>query len=145
MNNERTDKVLSEEKYVFNLRGSIIKHINGCKISRKLENCKVFVRPCHGATIRSMEDHVKLVLRENPDEIIFYIGTNDLSCGKGNKDTAEAIITLAMYVKTQWCGVSISGTTVRKDKPQNKVQEINTNWELCAKWKISTLLTIVKV
>ena len=83
------------------------------------------IRTCHGATIRCLEDHVKPVLRENPDEIIFHIGTNDLPSGKGNKDIAEAIINLAMSVKTQSRGVSISGITVRKDKHQNKVQEIN--------------------
>ena len=125
MNNERTDKAPSGEKRVFIVGDSIIKHINGYEISGKLENCKVFVRPCHGATIRCLEDHVKPVLRENPDEIIFHIGTNDLPSGKGNKDIAEAIINLAISVKTQLRGVSISGITVRKDKHQNKVQEIN--------------------
>ena len=125
INNERTDKAPSGEKRVFIVGDSIIKHINGYEISGKLENCKVFVRPCHGATIRCLEDHVKPVLRENPDEIIFHIGTNDLPSGKGNKDIAEAIINLAMSVKTQSRGVSISGITVRKDKHQNKVQEIN--------------------
>ena len=47
-----------------------------------------------------MEDHVKPVLWENPDEIIFHIGTNDLPSGKGNKDIAEAIINLAMSENT---------------------------------------------
>ena len=125
MNNEKTDKALSGEKPIFILGDSIIKQINGYKISGKLENCKVFVRPCHGATIRCLEDHVKLVLWENPDEIIFPIGTNDLPSGKGNKDIAEPIINLGMSVKTQSRDVSISGINVRKDKHQNKVQEIN--------------------
>ena len=92
---------------------------------RKLENCKVFVRQYHGATIKCLEDHVKPVLRENLDEIIFYIGTNDLPSGKGKKDIAEAIVHVAMSVKTQSRGVLISGITVRKDEHQNKVQEIN--------------------
>ena len=41
MNNERT--IVGD---------SIIKHVNDYEILGKLENCKVFVRPCHGATIR---------------------------------------------------------------------------------------------
>ena len=118
MNNERTDKGPSGEKCVFIVGDSMIKQINGHKISEKLENCKIFVRPCHGATIRCLEDHVK-VLPENPDETIFHIRTNDLPSGKGN------IINLAMSVKTQSRDVSISGIPVRKDKHQNKVQEIN--------------------
>ena len=71
------------------------------------------------------QSDAKPVLRENPDEIIFHIGMNNLPSGKGNKDIAETIINLAMSVKTQSRGVSISGITVRKDKHQNKVQEIN--------------------
>ena len=82
MNNERTDKAPSGGKGVFTVGDSIIKRINGYKISGKLENCKVFVRPCHGGTIRCLEGHVKLVLQENPDETIFHIGTNDLPIWK---------------------------------------------------------------
>ena len=111
MNNERTSKALSGEKRVFVVGDSIRKHINGYEISGKLKNCKVFVRPCRGARIRCLEDDVKLVLRENPNEIIFHIGTNDLPFGKGNKDIAEAIINLMLSVKTQSRGVSISGIT----------------------------------
>ena len=92
MTNERTDKALSGKKRVFIFGDCIIKHINGYEISQKLENCKVFVRPCHGATIRCLEDHVKRILRENPNEIVFQIGTNDLPF----KDIAEAIINLAI-------------------------------------------------
>ena len=75
--------------------------------SGKFENCKVFVRPFHGATMRCLEDHVKSVLRKNPDEIIFHIRTNDLPSGEGNKNIAEVIINLAMSVKTQSCRVLI--------------------------------------
>ena len=125
MNNERTDKAPSGEKSVFIVGDSIIKHINGYEISGKLENCKVFVRSCNGATMRCLKDHVKPVLHENPDEIMFHIGTNDLPSRKRNKDIAEAFINLAMSVITQSRGVSISSVTVRKDKHQNKVQEIN--------------------
>ena len=125
MNNERTEKTLSGEKYVFIVGDSVIKHVNGYKIWAKLESCKVFVRPCHGATWRYLEDHVKPILRENPDELIFHIGTNDIPFGKGNQDIADAVINLTMFVKTQSCGVSISSISVRKDKHQNKVQERN--------------------
>ena len=86
---------------------------------------EVYFRPSHGATIRCIEEHVKPVLLENPDEIIFHTGKNNLTSGKGNKDIAEAIINLAISVKTQPCDVSISSITVRKDKHQSKSQEIN--------------------
>ena len=91
--------------------------------AHKLENCKVFVRLSHGATImpRRPSDRFygKIQMR------LFFTSENDLPSGKGNKDIAETIINLAMFVKTQSRGVTISGITVRKDKHQNKVQEIN--------------------
>lgn len=60
--------------------------------AHKLENCKVFVRPFHGARMRCLEDHVKSVLRKNPDEIIFHIRTNDLPSGEGSKNIAETLL-----------------------------------------------------
>lgn len=84
-----------------------------------------YVRPCHGETIRYQEDYVKLVLPENPDKIILHIGTSNLPSGEWNKDIAEVINNLVMSVKAQACGASISIITVRKDKHQKKVQEIN--------------------
>ena len=83
VNNERTEKTLSGEKRVFIVGDSVMKYVNGYEISGKLEICKVYVRSCHGATIRCLEGHVKPVLLENPDEIIFHIGTNDLPSAKG--------------------------------------------------------------
>ena len=76
------------------------KNLNGYKILGKSENYKVTVKPYHGATIRCLEDYVKPVLQENPDEIIFNIGTNNLPSGKGNKNIAEAIVNRMMSVKT---------------------------------------------
>ena len=76
MNNERAGKAPSREKRVFIAGDNIIKHRTGYEMVNwlgKLENCKVFVRPCHGATIRCLSDHEKPVPQENPDEIIFYI------------------------------------------------------------------------
>ena len=78
VNKERTEKTLSGEKRVFIVGDSVIKDVNGEDISGKLENCKVYVRPCHGTTIRCLKDPVKLVLQENPGEISFHIRTNDL-------------------------------------------------------------------
>ena len=56
----------------------------------------------------------KIGSKENPNEIIFHIRTNDLPSGEGNKNIAEIIINLAISVKS--CDVLISGITVKKDK-----------------------------
>ena len=42
--------------------------------------------------MRCLEDHVKSVLRKNPDEIIFHIRTNDLPSGEGSKNIAETLL-----------------------------------------------------
>ena len=34
------------------------------------------------AKIRDMQDHIKSTLQENPDQIIDYVGTNDLASNK---------------------------------------------------------------
>ena len=69
------------------------------------------VRPCKtGSAGKSRRDHFS---HWNERSII------------GKIDRAEAIINLAMCVKTKSCGVSISSITVRKGEHQNKVQEVN--------------------
>ena len=63
VSNERTEKSLSGKKRVFIVGANVIKNVNGYEILGKLENCKAYVRLCHGATIRCLEDHVKLFSR----------------------------------------------------------------------------------
>ena len=72
----------SSAKRVYIVGDSIVKHVNGYDISRKTENSKVFARPSYSATVRCMTDHVKPVLTDNPDYIVFRIGTNDVLSNK---------------------------------------------------------------
>ena len=71
LNNENVRKP-SSTKRVYIVGDSIVKHVNGYDISRKTKNSKVFARPSHGATVICMTDHVKPVLRDNPDHIVFH-------------------------------------------------------------------------
>ena len=65
-----------DNKRVFIVGNSIIKHLNGYVIGGKTGHCNVYVRPSHGAKVRCMVDHIKPVMRDKPDHIIFHVGTN---------------------------------------------------------------------
>ena len=49
-----------------------------------------------GGKIRRMKDYVKPALRENPDQIIVYVGTNNLASNKRPEQTPESIIGMAL-------------------------------------------------
>ena len=67
-----------ECKSIYIIGDSILKHVQGYEIFKLLENCKTYVKSFSGAKIKDMQDYVKPTLRENPDQIIVHVGTNDL-------------------------------------------------------------------
>ena len=119
INNENVRKQWCT-KQVYIVRDSIVKHVNGYDISCKTEKSKVFVRPSHCATVRCMTDHEKPVLRDNPDHIVFQIGTNDVHSNKTPETIAKSIVDLAISSKKTTCDVSISNILIRKGKYQQK-------------------------
>ena len=64
-------------------------------------------------------------MRENPDQIIVHVGTNDLASNKRPEQIAESIIGLATSLKSDTCDVLVSSITVRKDQYHKKVAEVN--------------------
>ena len=54
--------------------------------------------------------------RDNPDHVIFHIGTNDVPSDKSAEDIAKSIVELALSAKSASCDVSISNIVVRKDR-----------------------------
>ena len=115
----------SDEKRIFIVGDSIIKNVNGYEVSGKTDHCRVYIRPCLGAKVRCMEDHIKPVLGDKPDHIIFHIGTNDIPSNKKCEDIANSIIELVLSAKSESCDASISNIVVRKDRHQNKCQQVN--------------------
>ena len=59
-----------DKKNVIIFGASVIKHINGYDIARKLVKCKVFVKRFSGAKVRCLKDHMKPSLHENPDHFV---------------------------------------------------------------------------
>ena len=70
------------EKNVVILGDSIVKHVNGWEIAKKLPNCKVYAKSFSGAKVRCMKDYLKPSLRQNPGHVVLHVGTNDLDSTK---------------------------------------------------------------
>ena len=129
-----------DNKRVFIVGDSINKHLNGYVIGGKTGNCNVYVRPSHGAKVRCMVDHIKPVMRDKPDHIIFHVGTSEISSDKDAGDIVKSIVDLAMSAKSPTCDVSISKMITRKDKHQHKTQEVNNHLkEMCANKNINLI------
>ena len=105
------------------MRDSTAKHVRGYVLSRKVENCKVYVKSFSGAKVMCMEHYVKPTLREMPTHIILHIGTNDVPTKKAPEQIAENIANLAIKLKRN-CDVSISSITARNDQYQKKAADV---------------------
>ena len=84
----------------------------GMTVLRKAGDSEVFVRLSHGAIVRCMIDHVKPVLRDNPD----HIGNHR----KTPETIAKSILDHAISLKSTACDVLISDILITKDKHQQK-------------------------
>ena len=94
----------------------MIKHFNGCEISRKLQgNCKVYVKHFSGAKTKCMKDYIKPSQRENSDHHILHVGTNDLFLDRPPELIAKSIIDIALTLKSESHDVSVSNIIVRND------------------------------
>ena len=110
-----------DNKRVFIVGDSIIKHLNGYVIGGKAGNCNVYVRPSHGAKVRCMVDHVKPIIQDKPDHIIFHVGTNDIPSDKDAGDIAKSIVDLASLQNLQ---------LVMSQFPTSLPEKININKKL---------------
>ena len=109
---------------IFIMGDSIVKHVRGYELSRKVENCKVYVKSFSGAKVMCMEDYSKSTLREMHTHIILHAGTNDVPTKKAPEQIAENIANLAIKLKRN-CDVSISSITARNDQYQKKAADVN--------------------
>ena len=67
------------------LGGSILKHVEGYEMSTEFENCKVNVKDFPGGNVIAS-------LGENPDYILFRVGTNELSSKKYAEEIAIRLL-----------------------------------------------------
>ena len=71
-NNNDNEKKTRKGKRVFIIGDSTLKHVNNCEITKKLENCKVYVKSFPGAKIKYMEDYAQPTIKTKPDHPRWY-------------------------------------------------------------------------
>ena len=113
------------KKNVIILGDSVIKHVNGYDIARKLDKCKLFVKSFSGAKVWCLKDHVKPSLRENMDHFVLHMGTNDLNSDRSPELIAKSITDVGSSLKNDSLDVSISSIVVRNDKFKEKATQVN--------------------
>ena len=87
-----------------------------------------------------MVDHVKPIIPDKPDHIIFHVGTNGIPSDEDAGDIAKSIVDLAISAKSPTCDVSISNILTRKDKHQHKAQIVNNHLkEICTNKNINLI------
>ena len=92
---------------------SILKNLQERKISR---SAKVKVSSFPGCTIMDMRDHIKPVLRRNPNAIVMHVGTNSLRSSASVHNCAEEIVNLATMISNESSAdLVISGIILRSD------------------------------
>ena len=78
---------------------SMLKHIQGWKLGRQAGH-RVVVKSFADATTSDMSHYVKPTIAKNPDEILIYVGTNDV--GKLQPHTiAQNIVDLASFITSE--------------------------------------------
>ena len=112
---------------VFILGDSIVKHIQGWEITKKLDNKqKVYVRQFSGSKVSCIKDYLKpSICESNPDHIIFHIGTNDVPSEKTPQVIAQSMVDLAKTVANDNLQVTVSSIVPRNDQWSKKVYEVN--------------------
>ena len=105
--------ILKEEQKKI-LGDSIVKHIQGWEITKKLDNKqKVYVRQFSGSKVTCMKYYVKPSIRENnPDHIIFHVGTNDVSIEKTSQVIAQSKVDLAKSVASDDLQVNLNVSSI---------------------------------
>ena len=126
----KNDKPKGEknEKSLFVIGHSMVKHLNGWEMSKKLNaNSKVFVKTFSDAKTTCMNDYVKPSVRSSPDHFILHVGPNDLSSEKSSEEIARSIIDLAISIKNEKHDVSISNIIIRADDKKLEKKRCDVN------------------
>ena len=110
---KKPNKEQKKGKSVVIISDSMVKHLNGWEMSKKIKNCKVYVRSLPSAKVQCMDDYKKPSIRDKPGHFIIHVGTNDLNSEVSPKSIAETIVDLAMSLKTESNDISVSNIILR--------------------------------
>ena len=79
----------------------MIKHVNGWELSKKLEECNVYVKHFSKAQVCCVKDYLNSSLSKNLGHSILHVGTNSLDIHKGLKLKAKSIVDVACSLKNE--------------------------------------------
>ena len=116
---------------------STLKYLQSHKMSKNSQD-KIATFPGCTTHAQGMADHIKPLLRRNPDEIIIHVGTNSLRSSNTPRECAEELIDLAEAVSSESSAmISISGLINRSDDEAlaSKVPDVNKVLRECCKQK----------
>jgi lysophospholipase L1-like esterase len=82
-----------------------VKGLDQFKLSRATKQ-NIGDRCFPGATVQDMKDHIRPILRRNPDTIVLHIGTNDVKGNKASK-VLDDIDSLCQEIKKQIQGLKL--------------------------------------
>ena len=82
----------NHQKKVIIAGDSTLKYLQSHKMSK---NSQVKIATFPGCTTQDMKDHIKPLLRRNPDELIIHVGTNSLRSSYTPRECAVELIDLA--------------------------------------------------
>jgi len=124
------------KKKVFLVGDSIVKNLQGRKMSNKISNVHVLSIP--GCKSHDMRYHVQPILNSNPDEIIVHVGTNSLASTSTAQECAEEIAHVASLINTNKTQATISSILPRDDRVDLNTKLTSVNQileEMCLKNK----------
>ena len=105
----------------------MVKQIKGWNLSNKLyQNYNAYVQNFPGRKVKRIKHYTKTFIREeNPDFIIFHVGTNELNSDKNAELVGKSITCLAKGIANDKKKITISGTTSRNDEWNKKANVVN--------------------
>ena len=119
--------VNNNKKKAFISGDNIVKHIQDWEITKKRDKKQeVYVRQFSSSQVSCMKDYVRQLIRENnPDHIIFNVGTNDVSSEKTPQVIAQSIVDLVKSATNDNLQETVSSIIPRNEQWSKKVNEVN--------------------
>ena len=127
--NKKDQNRNNKVKSVVIIGDSMIKHLNGWDMSKKVQKseCSVYVKSFPGAKTSCMRDYMKTSLRSTPNHFILNVGMNDLNSNQTSEVIAKEIVDITTSLKNNQHEVSVSTIILRTDNSKLNVKRCNIN------------------
>ena len=113
------------------LGDSMLRHLRGNNMAKKLRKQKVYVKSYGGAKVGDMNHHAIPNLEYNPNHVIVHVGTNEIRTKKTAEKIAIDIIKLCENLTNKDNTISVSGLVYRFENVNNeKIDKVNKKLKL---------------